>query len=59
MILCEYVVLVVEFVDPPPTFIPLAKVPATPPIPKAPVTAPRFTLPPLEAPCVVVVEDGT
>ena len=46
MIRCEYVVLVVVFDEPPPTLTPLAKVFAAPPMPNAPVTAPRLTLAP-------------
>ena len=56
---CEYVVVALELVEPPPTFIPLARVPATPPMPKAPVIEPRFTPNPLCEPCSVVVEVGT
>lgn len=55
---CEYIVLVVVLDDPPPTLMPLAKVPAAPPIPNAPVTAPRLTPAPPDEVFDVVVDYG-
>ena len=56
---CENVVLDVPLVVPPPTFTPPAKVPNVQPMPAAPATAPKFTLPPDEEEEDVVVEVGT